>query len=121
MIKKFFIVLCFSLVIINFVFAQGSIYQEPGASVLNGKTTVTTAGIAVPLSTSSTSVLSINIGWLQGNIGNKVYVGTKNVNANNGFQLASGAILKLEVSNVNAVYINADIATDGVSWIAVQR
>lgn len=121
MLKKIFILLGILILTTSFVFAQGSMYQEPGSSVESGKTTVNVAGTAVPLASSETRVLSVSIAWLPDNGRNKVYVGDSTVTSSNGIQISSGSVLTLQVNDLSKVYINSDRVGDGVSWIAVLR
>ena len=85
--------------------------------IYNGKTAVTTAGTRVPLTTTQAVLSGVNIKALAGNSG-IIYVGNATVAAANGFQLAAGQSVFLEVANLATVYLDAGSSGEGVSWIA---
>lgn len=86
-------------------------------AVLNGKTTVTTAGTRVTLA-ASTAVKSVTIKAALANTGT-IYVGNSTVAASNGFELAAGETISLEISNLNTVNIDSSINSQSVTYIAI--
>lgn len=86
-------------------------------TVLNGKTTVTTAGTRVPLAASTTCV-SVTIKALATNTG-IIYVGSSTVASSNGFELAAGDSVSLDIANLNTVNIDSSVNGQGVSYLGV--
>jgi hypothetical protein len=85
-------------------------------TVINGKTTVTTAGTNVQLTTNSCK--SIVIKALVANTGS-IFVGNATVSSANGFVLASGDTVALDINNTNVVYIDSSVNGEGVSFLAI--
>ena len=83
----------------------------------SGKTTVTTAGTRVVLSTSQT-IKSLTIKALTANTGT-IYVGNSAVSSSNGFQLNSGDSVSFDINNLNLVYIDSSVNTQSVSYMWV--
>lgn len=81
----------------------------------NGKTTVTTPGTAVQVA-STTAIGSITVKALASNAG-KIYVGTSSVSSSNGFQLAAGDSVSLDINDPSKVWLDADNAGEGVTYI----
>ena len=93
-----------------------SVQELEGLGTLgNGVKTVTSAGTAEALA-SSTACRSVTIKATAGNT-NNIYVGDSSVDSTNGFVLAAGETVSLEVKNLDLVYIDADTSTEGVSYI----
>ncbi len=86
-------------------------------TVLNGKTTVTTAGTRVVLA-GSTTVKSVTIKALAGNTGT-IYVGSATVAAANGFQLAAGDTISIDLANLNTINIDSSVNGEGVSYLGI--
>ena len=86
-------------------------------TIFNGKTTVTTAGVRVALAASQT-VKSVTIKALSTNTG-LIYVGNSSVASTNGYQLAAGDTISLDISNLNTVNIDSDVNGEGVSYLGV--
>lgn len=86
-------------------------------TVANGKTTVTTAGTRVVLA-SSTAVKSVSIKALATNTGT-IYIGSSSVSSSNGFQLAAGDTVSLDIANLNTVNIDSSVNGEGVSYLGV--
>lgn len=84
-------------------------------TVFNGKTTVTTAGTRVVLA-SSQAVKSVAIKALTTNTGT-IYVGSSTVSSTNGFQLAAGDTVSLDIANLNTVNIDSSVNGEGVTYI----
>lgn len=89
----------------------------PLKTVGNGKKTVTSAGTAEALA-SSTSSASVTIRALGTNTG-QVYVGDSGVDSTNGYQLDAGDTVSLDIDNVSDVYIDVDTSTEGVTYLYV--
>lgn len=86
-------------------------------TIFNGVTTVTTAGTRVTLASSQT-VKSVTIKALSSNTGT-IYVGNSGVSSSNGFQLAAGDTISLDLANLNTVNIDASVNGEGVSYLGV--
>lgn len=92
-----------------------SVNLNPATIVGNGKTTVTTAGTAVVLG-SSTAIVSVTVRALASNT-NKIYVGSASVSSSNGFQLSPQESISLDINNLSKIFIDADTNGEGVSYI----
>ncbi|MBK9272865.1 MAG: hypothetical protein IPM48_14875 [Saprospiraceae bacterium] len=86
--------------------------------IINGQKTVSSAGTAEQLIATSTQVESVTIKALSGNTGS-VYVGNNVVSSSNGFVLAAGEAISLDIDDLSLVYIDVGTNDDGVSWIAI--
>lgn len=86
-------------------------------TIFNGKKTVTTAGTRVTLA-STTAVKSVTIKALAANTGT-IYVGNATVASTNGFALAAGDTVSLDVSDLATVNIDSSVNGEGVTYIAV--
>lgn len=84
--------------------------------VFNGQETVAAPGTAEQL--PSNAIASITIKALQTNTGS-IYIGGSTVDAATGFELLPGDIISFDMSNTNAVYVDAEVAGEGISWLAV--
>lgn len=84
--------------------------------VINGKTTVATAGTAVPLGTSTLLINGVTVKSLSGNTGT-VFVGNSTVTSANGFELAAGESIFIAVDNVSDIYINASVNAQSVCYV----
>jgi hypothetical protein len=84
-------------------------------TVGSGQKTVTSAGTAEAIA-SSTAIESVTIKALADNTGN-IYVGDSGVDSTNGFVLAAGETVSLDIDNLADVYIDAGTNDDGVSFI----
>ncbi len=85
-----------------------------------GQTTVGTAGTAVQLNASaSTMVKELQVKALAGNSG-VVYVGGPTVSASTGWELSAGQTFTLtyqgETINANTFWVDAASSNDKVSW-----
>ena len=85
------------------------------SSVGSGKTTVTTAGTQVVLS-SSTATASVTIKALATNTG-YIYVGASTVSSTDGFQLQAGEVVSMDVDNLSDIWIDSSVNGEGVSYI----
>lgn len=90
---------------------------EVPSTVLNGRTTVTTAGTQVALS-SSTACKSVTVKALSTNTG-VIYVGNSSVSSSDGLQLAAGDSVNLDIDNLGTVYIDSSVNGEGVTFLGV--
>lgn len=86
-------------------------------TLLNGKTTVTTAGTRVVLA-SSTTAKSVTIKALIANTGS-IYVGSATVSSANGYVLLPGDSVSVSIANLNTVNIDSSVNGEGVTYIGV--
>jgi hypothetical protein len=91
--------------------------ELPASTIYNNKVT-TNAGSRVQLSAVSTSIKSVSIKALATNTGT-VYVGNSTVASTNGYQLAAGDAIDVDVNNLNGVYIDVSVNGEGITYIAV--
>lgn len=89
----------------------------PPTNIGNGQKTVALAGTAEVLA-ASTTCKSITIKALVGNSGD-VYVGSSSVTSANGFVLAAGDTVSLDIDNLADIYLDTSSDGDGVSYIYV--
>lgn len=106
----------------NALSVDGSAVTQPTAevaptTVLNGKKTVTTAGTRVVLA-SSTVAKSVTIKALTANTGT-IYVGDSSVSASNGYALAAGDSVSLDIANLTTVNIDSSVNGEGVTYLGV--
>ena len=93
------------------------ILSSGGATISHGKKTVAVPGVAEVLgSLAIINGKSVSIKALHTNSG-VIYVGYTGVGSVDGYQLYPGEPVDLFVSNLNIVYIDADVAAEGVTWI----
>lgn len=78
---------------------------------------VTTAGTAEALAASSTRVLAVVIRAKSGNT-DSIYVGASDVDSTDGFPLAAGEAITLNVRDLADVYVDAAVNGEGVHYIA---
>ena len=90
-------------------------------AALSGKKTVAAAGTAVQLGTIQTNA-PVMIKALPGNT-NTVYVGNNgagDVDSTNGLALAAGdAIVMAYLGNLGALWVDAAVNGEGVSWLVI--
>lgn len=86
-------------------------------TINNGKTAVSTSGTRVTLA-ASTVVKSVTIKALITNTG-LIYVGNATVASTNGYQLAAGDSISLDIANLNTVNLDCDNSGEGVSYISI--
>ena len=100
-----------------------SLYAYDGISnqILSGRQTVTTAGTRVQLSTADIAVAKVVITAETDNTG-YVVVGSGDVVATVltrvGIPLNAGESIVICVNNLNKVYLDSTVNTDGVTWMA---
>lgn len=85
-------------------------------TIYSGKINVTISGTEVILGTGVIS--SVTIKALSANTG-VIYVGAGGVSSANGFQLAAGDTLSIDISNLATVWIDSSINGEGVTYLAV--
>lgn len=86
-------------------------------TIYNGNKNVTTAGTRVTLA-SSTSCKSVTIKAKIANTGT-IYVGDTSVSSSNGFALAAGETVSLDIANLNTVNLDASVSGEGVTFVGV--
>lgn len=86
-------------------------------AIYNGQNTVASAGTAEAIGSSQAILSGVTVKALAGNSG-LVYIGNSGVDSANGFELAAGEQIFVEVANVATVYVDSATNDDGVSWIA---
>ena len=89
-----------------------------GVGVGSERVTVAVPGAAVPLP-AQPQICGLTVRARLANVGT-VYVGGPDVTAANGFELAPGEALSVDVADSAAVYVDADTAGDGVCllWVS---
>lgn len=89
----------------------------PGpASITNGVKSVPTSGTRVALGASAVLTSGVTVKAKATNSG-LIYVGGSTVASSNGFQLAAGEEVFVEVGNVATVYVDAAVNGEGVTYI----
>jgi len=91
---------------------------QPGSAIGSGQQVVAAAGTRVQLSATSVPILSVTVKALATNTGD-IYIGGANVAAGNGYILASGEPVSLDVDDLADVWIDAAVNGEGVSFIYV--
>jgi hypothetical protein len=92
------------------------IYKErPLDGLIAASATVTTAGTRIQL--PSNVIRTITIKAKPANSG-VIYVGSSDVSASNGFPLAAGDTISLDLANANWVWIDSSVNGEGCNWIA---
>jgi len=98
--------------------AAGNIDIAQPTDVRNGRRDVTTAGTAEPIILDSILIEDkVTIKANEGNTGN-IYVGNNSVTNANGLILSAGESVDLKIDDLSKVYVDADVAGDGISYIA---
>lgn len=97
----------------------GGIVSTPSTpgTIGNGQKVVTTAATAEALA-STTTIKGVIIKALATNTQN-VYVGDSGVTAANGFVLAAGETVAIDVADPATVFLDVDIDGEGVSFLTV--
>lgn len=119
--KKTLIIFALILGAVVYVFAQQGVITEPGQTITTGQTKVVTPYVAVPLTATSTRVLSVQITNLPSNIRPQIYIGSSTVTVLTSQVIASGSVISLAVQDLANVYVIAEKASEGVSYIAIVR
>lgn len=87
------------------------------STIYNGKKTVTTAGTRVTLASSQAITSGVTIKALSTNTG-VIYVGDSSVSSSNGYQLAAGDSVFLEIANLSTVNLDSSVNGEGVTYLA---
>lgn len=97
----------------------GSILVDVGSpsTVLNN-VRVTNAGVRLQLIVAATTIKSVTVKALTTNTG-LAYVGNATVAAGNGFPLAAGETVSMDIDDLNKVYFDVAVNGEGVSYLAV--
>jgi hypothetical protein len=98
--------------------ASGYLQTEPVpvASVVSGKTSVTTAGTRVQLPSNAAAGVIVKASR---NNASTIYIGNVTVASTNGFELDPGDVATARLSNTNLLYIDALASGDYVTWWVV--
>jgi hypothetical protein len=100
-------------------------FGEPLTTVSTGQVVVAVPGVRVQLhaglpcvvvsiaarSTGLVEGESSNVGW--------IYIGGAGVTSANGRILEPGDVIDMAIDNLNRLYIDADVAGDGISYLAL--
>lgn len=86
-------------------------------TIINGKTTVTTAGTRVALA-GSTTVKGVTVCAIVTNTG-LIYMGSNTVASTNGRILNPGECQSIAIANLNTINIDSSVNGEGVTYIAV--
>ncbi len=89
---------------------------KPFTTPANGRTTVTAAGTRVQLPGVACKIAIIKA--LPANT-NNIYLGDSAVSSANGHVLDAGDDVKVPIDNLNRLYIDADTAGEGVSYLVL--
>jgi len=92
----------------------GTFAIAPGGKPYSG-TKTTTAGVAVPLSTTSKKIISVTIQAKSANTGS-VKVGGS---ASQDYILAKGDVISLDCRDLSEIYIDVTQDNEGVNFIAI--
>ena len=82
-----------------------------------GQKTVAAAGTAEAVVSSETDYNMVQINALPTNTGN-VYIGDSSVSSSTGYVLDAGDTIILPIKDLSTIYVDADTAGEGISWIA---
>lgn len=101
---------------------DGSAVTQPASvalpsTIYNGQTNVTTAGTRVTLAASQAITSGVTIRAKVGNTG-YIYVGSSAVSSSNGYLLAAGESLFMEIANLNTINLDSSVNGEGVYYIA---
>jgi len=89
-------------------------------SIDTGQVTGIGTASAVQLGTDHHGIGSVTVRALSGNSG-KVYVGnTSGVTTSTGYQLAAGESISMDIGDTSIVWLIADAASQGVTFVAVR-
>jgi len=89
----------------------------PSGVIYHGQTTVGTTAVQIT-TTVTVAVFGICIKADDGNTGN-VFIGEAGVTTSNGFKLAPGEAITIEIDFPEKLYAIADAADQKVHWLAV--
>jgi hypothetical protein len=86
------------------------------SSIINGKKTIASTTTVAAIGSTETVVSGLNIKAEASNTG-IVYVGDSAMTSANGYELAAGETVFLEIDDVATVYIAVSVASDGVTFV----
>ncbi len=86
------------------------------STIYNGSQTVTTAGTAVALA-SSTTIKSVIVKAKYSNTGT-IYIGDASVSSANGLELEAGDAVSIDIDDLSTVYIDSSVNGEGVNYLA---
>lgn len=92
------------------------VQDVPPTGLAHAQVTIPTAGTRVQL--ANTPCKSLLLRALASNTGT-VFIGGVTVDAANGFPLARGDAIAVDISNANAIYVDTDVSGSKVAWIVV--
>lgn len=84
-------------------------------AVAHAKVTVTTAGTRVQLATNTAKAIVVKASVA--NTGT-IYVGGSTVASTNGFPLAAGDTVALDISNTNVIWIDSSVNGESATWMS---
>ncbi len=99
--------------IITALGATLAVQSVAGSSVLNNQQTATASAVALPGNVLKNGVI---VQALSTNTGT-IYVGGSGVTAGNGYPLAAGQQVPLNVANTNLIYMLGTNTSDKIAWI----
>ena len=82
----------------------------------HAKVTVTTAGTRVQFAT--TTIKSVTVKATAANTG-IIYFGNSAVAASNGFPLAAGDSVSVDISNTNIIWVDSSVSGESCAWVGV--
>jgi len=87
--------------------------------LVSGQKNVTTPGTELQLVTADTNIYSVVIKAKAANTG-IIYVGGDNtVSSTTGFALAAGESVSIEIDNLNKIWIDSSVGSEGVTYLYV--
>lgn len=92
-----------------------STVETPPTTVAHGVQTVSTAGVRVQLTSNACKAIVIKASV--SNTGT-VYVGGTSVSAANGFPLAAGDTISLDISDTNVLWVDASANAQSIAWMS---
>lgn len=96
---------------------EGSFSSSAPTTVYNGSKNVTTAGTRVALAASQ-AISSVTVKAKAANTGS-IYVGDSTVSSSNGFVLAAGEAISMDIDNLADIYLDSSVNGEGVTYVAV--
>lgn len=96
--------------------AKGQALVSLPSAAYSGQKTVTTAGTAEALASTQALASGVFVKALAANTGD-IYVGNSDVAAANGFVLAAGDLVFIEIDDLATVFIDAAENGEGVSYL----
>lgn len=94
---------------------QTTLMSNPGI-LSTGKKTIATPGDEAVLTDSGILRIGVTVKALSTNT-DVVFIGDSSVTSANGFQLAAGEQIFIPVNNLNQVYVDVVVGSEGVTYI----